>query len=387
MVGCDPTEEPVNPDIPVGELTELTSPITQNTTLKDLGLPIDYVYKGSGLLEVKNNAVLTIEPGVTIQFTKTGGGIEITNGACINAVGTAEKHIQFVGTAATKGSWGRIDINTNTDNQFVYCDFINAGGDAGKCAVRCWVGENQIGMSHCKISGSAGWGLVVYENTRFTAFDNNVIENCDDVPVWMRGSWKQLEKLDMTSDFTNNPKQYIEVLPNQFHSEDAVINQTSVPYYFSNSCDCLNKKLTINAGVTIYMGTDENLTGSSSVNQGVILINGTAEKPVTFTRLPGTTGYWGSVYFRGLIGSRIENCIFEYGGNHNDGGMIEIASESDLTLTNVVIRNSYNYGVRIDTWGNTYRLTHTNVTFSNNYKGNVYDFRNDQVYNSLNDLP
>ncbi|MDR0814440.1 MAG: DUF5018 domain-containing protein, partial [Bacteroidales bacterium] len=74
---------------------ELTSPITANITLKDLGLPIDYFFAGSTLF-VQNNAVLTIEPGVTIQFTSTGdkGSLQINDGATIKAIGTAEKHIQ-----------------------------------------------------------------------------------------------------------------------------------------------------------------------------------------------------------------------------------------------------------------------------------------------------
>jgi hypothetical protein len=358
-----------------------------------LGLPIDYVYKGSSLLQVKNNAVLTIEPGVTIQFTNVGGGIEITDGATIQAVGLPklldaqgnvitisgvelDGHIKFIGVGTNKGSWGRIDINTSTDNQFAYCDFINGGGDAGKCAVRCWTSSTQIGMSHCSISGSLGWGLVMYENNRITAFDNNKIENCDDVPVWIRGELKMLEKFDMTSDFTNNPKQYIQVHPAQTHAQDATINQTSVPYYFDGSTDYLNSLLTINEGVTIYMGDGVSLTGNGAIGQGRLMINGTASKKVKFTRLPGTTQYWNSVFFRGLTGSVVNHCIFEYGGKSNDYGIIWIADNADLTLSNVEINNSYNYGVYLGFGGCNYRLQHSNVTFADNYKGNVHNYCN-----------
>jgi hypothetical protein len=359
--------------------------------LKDLGLPIDYVYKGSSLLEVRNNAVLTIEPGVTIQFTKTDGGIKVTDGACINAAGMADKHIQFIGTGTEKGSWYGVDVRTTSDNQFKYVDFINSGSAAANVNTYAvlTIYDAKCGVSHCKISGGLGYGIYINggnhggpNNTRITAFDNNVVENVDYEPVYL---WyiSHASIFDMTSDFTQNTKPYIKITPGQTLSADATLNQTTVPYYIADDIDYMNKKLTINAGVTIYMGVDNNLTGSGAVNEGVIFINGTVEKPVTFTRLPGTTSYWGTVYFRGLIGSRIENCIFEYGGNHNDRGMIDIASESDLTLTNVVIRNSYNYGVRIDEWGGNYRLTHSNVTFANNYKGNVYMSRAGTVLTQL----
>ncbi|MDR1793691.1 MAG: hypothetical protein LBR36_09705, partial [Bacteroidales bacterium] len=107
------------------------------------------------------------------------------------------------------------------------------------------------------------------------------------------------------------------------------------------------------------------------------------EKPVLFTRLPGATYYWQDIGFRGLTGSVIKNCVFEYGGKSNNSGILKITTEADLTLENVIIRNSYNYGVTIDELGNTYRLTHSNVTFDNNYKGNVLMYRSGQVLTQL----
>ena len=372
--GCEKENDPVNPPPPPPtEAIELISPITVNTTLKDLGLPVDYIYKGSGLLQVRNNAVLTIEPGVTIQFTDKTGGMEIRDGATIQAVGTAEKRIGFVGATANKGCWDNILITTTTDNQFKYVDMTNGGSrnDAFNHPAIFSIENGQVGISHCKVSGGLVHGIVFYDNCRITAFDNNTVENCDDVPVWIRGAWKLLEKFDMTSVFTNNTKQYVQIAPNQSHKEDATISQTSVPYYFSNSCDYLNAKLTINEGVTIYMGDGVSLTGYSAPGQGRLVINGTAAKKVKFTRLPGTTQHWQSVYFNGLTGSEINHCIFEYGGKNENSEIILIADNADLTLNNVEINNSYNYGVRLGFGGCKYRLTHNNVTFKENYKGNV----------------
>ena len=54
----------------------------------------------NGSKKAENNAILTIEPGVTIQFTASGkrGGFRIRNGATIKAIGSASKRIQFIGT-------------------------------------------------------------------------------------------------------------------------------------------------------------------------------------------------------------------------------------------------------------------------------------------------
>jgi hypothetical protein len=111
--GCDKDKDPIeNP--PATDAVELTSPITADRTLKDLGLPIDYFFNGN-ILEVKNNAILTIEDSVTIQFRKENGTLVIMDGATIKALGTDNKRIQFVG-GATKGSWGGIREPTKTIN-------------------------------------------------------------------------------------------------------------------------------------------------------------------------------------------------------------------------------------------------------------------------------
>jgi len=224
--------------------------------------------------------------------------------------------------------------------------------------------------------------------TEITAFDNNVIEKCGGAPVWIRGEFFMLSKFDMTSTLSNNAKQYIEI-GTDAQSKDAVINQTTVPYYFSwGVYGNIQKNLTINAGVTIYMANDADFAGSSSGNPGRLMINGTTDKPVRITRLAGTSQYWGRIAFNGLTGSVINNCIFEYGGYSSDreDAMIRLDGYADLTMTNVQINNSHNYGMQIDDYGGAYRLAKTNVTFANNYKGNVWDTRT-TPYSVLPTLP
>ena len=77
---------------------------------------------------------LTVEPGVTIRFANTNrnGGIRIRGGATIKAIGTASDRIQFIGTNNSKGSWRGINVETNSDNQFAYCDFLIAGDRVGE---------------------------------------------------------------------------------------------------------------------------------------------------------------------------------------------------------------------------------------------------------------
>jgi len=368
--GDKPTQNPV----------ELKSPITENTTLKALGLPVDYIYTGNNLLSVENNAILTIEPGVTIQFTNNGrgGGIIIKSGSTIKAVGTADKRIRFIGAYEAKGTWGGINLESKTDNQFVYCDLLNAGYlYRTDCGAMYLVNGAQVGISHCKFTNGGGCGLVTnymdYGGVcQISAFDNNVFEDFEGAPVHI-GNLKQLEKFDMTSDFTKNKYPYIAIFK-PLLGDNVTLNETTVPYYFGtgsgNKSLNLTHILTINAGITIYMGDSQAIEGTA----GKLIVKGTAAKKVKFTRYPGDADYyWSYVSFgTGLKGSVIEHCILEYGGRTGtNDGIILINQNTDLTLNNVEINNSEHYGVLIGNCG--YILTHSNVTFSGNRDGNVWD--------------
>jgi hypothetical protein len=177
----------------------------------------------------------------------------------------------------------------------------------------------------------------------------------------------------MTSDLTKNGKLYIEINP-YYTKTDITLNQTTVPYYFNNRFFIANN-LTINEGVTIYIKGGNDLNDASNVNPGRLMINGTASKKVIFTRLPGTSLHWCRINFHGLKESVINHCIFEYGGGGAGVGFgtIYLNSTTELTLNNVAINNSDSYGAIIGQ--NGYQLTHSNVTFSNNRLGNVYDAR------------
>jgi hypothetical protein len=365
-----------------------------------LGLPIDYVYKGSSLLQVKNNAVLTIEPGVTIQFTNVGGGIDITDGATIKALGLPklldaqgnvvtiagvelDGHIQFVGVGAQKGSWGTIQVNTNSDNQFKYCDFVNGGGGYfGALSMRN-IGSAgpRISMQYCTITGSKKVAFDTYGNDfAIDAFDHNTITGCDDAPVYLY-NLKMAALFDMTSNLTGNANDYVAIERNE-NSVNTTLNQTTVPYYFVGTMS-ISKTLTINEGVTVCMHTDKSF---HDIEMGKIVVNGTEAKPVTFTRLPGMTYYWGSsggLRFQRNNGSTLNWCVIEY--VKPAMAAISLSYEGAITLNNCTIRNNQGYGVDKGSGNHCSVVVNhsgTNERFANNASGNVI-LCNGTVVNAL----
>jgi hypothetical protein len=355
---------------------ELHSPITHNLTLNDLGLPVDYIYNnGNTFLSVENNAVLTIGQSVTIQFAtpyEDRAGLIVADGATIKANGTSSKPIQFIGATNTKGSWKGIIVETMTDNQFSYCDFVNAGWDLVWSAA-LYLFHAKAGITHCKFTNGSGYGLYVHNyesDCQLTAFNNNVFEDFDLPPVYIYASnIKQLEKFDMTSDFTKNKMPYIE-LDNREMDGNVTINQTTVPYFFTNIFN-ISHTLTINEGVTIYMPQYIGFTGDPFTDDSRLMINGTAAKKVKITRLPGDTDNWDGINGQWLPGSVIKHCILEYGGEFDHRGVIFAPNGTDITLDNVEFKNTKTYDGVIP-FSNNYVIRHSNITYSRP-SGNVWD--------------
>ena len=84
-VGGDEGEEPMH----------MSGAISENVTLVDRGLPIDYIV--DGIIRVDGNALLTIAPGVTIMFTGVDGALSVGENAGIRMVGSIGKPIVFQG--------------------------------------------------------------------------------------------------------------------------------------------------------------------------------------------------------------------------------------------------------------------------------------------------
>jgi plastocyanin len=387
---------------------EITEAITEDRVLGVPGMAVNYVWNGN-MLAVNSPATLTILPGTTVRFANTlgRGGIEVKTGATIKALGedklreldatgklsatpgTKSGHIQFTGYNATvgAGSWDRIYLDrVKTPNEFVYCDFINGGnGNIGEDDGVLNIYNSTVGISHCTVTGAKVHGIALYDDFTLTAFDNNTVENCAAEPVWFRGELSRLAKFDVTTDFTNNTKPYILVFGAYVTEAAATLNETSVPYYFNCNLQGLEENLTVGAGVTIYMGSNRDwLTGdNANYHTGRLLIHGTPEKKVKFTRIPNTTYHWqGIIIFTGA-GHEIKNCIVEYGGENSLGNITVRGRNTSMAFENVQTANSKSYGVKIENLDGSWTGGNT-VTFGTganaNTGGNVWIYSSTTPY-------
>jgi hypothetical protein len=318
--------------VEIGDYTAIGS----NLTVKDLGLETDFTYSASYKFSVTgdNNPMLTVNPGVAIRFTKTGGGMVIASGATVNMTGTAEKRIVLSGNGTTKGSWERIEINSTTENQLKYVDFGYGGSNASYGMLTIGDGA-RAGIANCTITGSKGYGFVAYSNADISAFNNNTITLCDDAPAAI-DSLVSLAKFDATSAFTGNgtsgdERDYVKITDYDTVAQNLTINKTTVPYYYAaNYATNLNAKVTITPGVTFWVNNGVNLFNVVTPN-GELDVTGTQEEPVTFDVPAGRSFKWGH------IGIATSGCSFNWAvfKNYAANGYLSISNGVTVEQNNV----------------------------------------------------
>ena len=365
--------------------------ISANTTWPDRGLDVDYIIDGWTYIE--GNACLTIEPGVTIMFTGTDGGLDVGENAGLKMVGTAEKPIRLVNPLNNNnpGAWHGIIIHSKrNDNQFEYVEFINGGSNENTVISN----EGKLSMKHCLINGGLGNGVELYFEGVFTAFENNTIKNVN-YPLWIN-AYEKAGILGSGNTYTNNINNMITVDAYWLDEQKtATINNQGIPYYSRDGVNvCENAKMIVNAGVEFVFDPDKEFVVSEDSR---LEVNGTESQPVIFRAKNAEDPWRGILFWSNRTGNlinnaKIMNCgIGDYGSERT---CLWIGSDAKLTLTNNVFGPSNYNGVGIDyieSWSN---VTHSGNSFTGCAEGNVYIFSggewNGVEYeneSTLNELP
>ncbi|MBR6491529.1 MAG: DUF5018 domain-containing protein [Bacteroidales bacterium] len=365
--------------------------ISANTTWPDRGLDVDYIIDGWTYIE--GNACLTIEPGVTIMFTGTDGGLDVGENAGLKMVGTAEKPIRLVNPLNNNnpGAWHGIIIHSKrNDNQFEYVEFINGGSNENTVISN----EGKLSMKHCLINGGLGNGVELYFEGMFTAFENNTIKNVN-YPLWIN-AYEKAGILGGGNTYTNNTNNMITVDAYWLDKQQtATINNQGIPYYAIDGVNvCENAKMIVNAGAEFVFAPDKELIVSDDSR---LEVNGTESQPVIFRAKNAEDPWRGILFWSNRTGNlinnaKIMNCgIGDYGSERT---CLWIGSDAKLTLTNNVFGPSNYNGVGIDYIGNWSNVTHSGNSFTGCAEGNVYIFSggewNGTEYednSTLNELP
>ena len=360
-------------DNTVVEPITLEGYITENRTLSDRGLTVDYIV--NEYLFIDGNALLTIEAGVTIMFTEVSYGMDVMENAGLKITGTAEKPVIFTGPTNNQnpGAWRGINIYSNrADNVWEYAIIENGGDSDGEAAVELY-SNTQLTMKHCEIRGAGDWGLYLQTDAKLKNFEYNVIKNCNR-PIYLENI-KQAAYLDNTSSFAENTKPYIYMY--EFTgdiNEDLTLKKLDVPYHTGSIfiTDCV---LTIEPGCELIF---ESNAGIRTWENGYLIADGTAAEPIIFTGKSKNAGYWSGIELSHKMPSILNNCTIEYAGI-DDGYGLYVAN-GKVDMNNTTISHSGGYGVVM---GEESEITHSNITFIECELGNVYNETDDTVVDEL----
>lgn len=366
-------------DVPGGgggtDPTQFSGNIDANTTWPDLGLPVDYVV--SGRMYIKGNALLTIEPGVTIMFDSNDGGLTVEENAGISMVGSPDKPIVFTGPTnnPNNGSWDNILIHSvRNDNRLEYVQFIRGGSQTGDWRAPVEI-CGKVHMNNCLVDGSLSNGITTEYSGCFYSFDNNTIKNCAEYAWRTENNASLYEGVGNNNIFIANGKNMIFVDPSYYTLEDhTTLKRMSIPYYFPNGYDIREAyKYTIEPGTTMLFGSH---TGFSIAEETTFIADGTIDATITIRGLEDEPGYWNGIIYYSNKQSSIMNYVNISGGGYGEhwgesNNLYIYEGNRRLTITNCVISKSQYYGIQVGSPETMQNITHNNVIFLDCQAGNV----------------
>lgn len=378
LSSCEKDE--VDPVDPIVCEIHITDDIIENTTWK-----ASCVYYVDQSINIKNDAILTIESGTVIKFAP-GKQLDVadysTESGNIIAVGTAKDPILFTSQAQVpaKGDWNGIWLHEGSSaSKFKYCKIEYSGGgngtDNGAIATNS---DARVAIDYCTFENSGSYGVIDRNHNQgvFTSFTNNTfIDNSiNDIRI----SAFNVSSIGDGNNFSKD----IDVAGNSVDATgDVVWGNQNANYIILNTITVgcpAGTKLIIEAGASIRFTQGKGIeVAYASTRYGLIEAIGTATEPITFTSSNSnpSKGDWGRIVFYdgSSMGSIFDYCNFSYGGGTVvPQAMIVFKYQQGPTTTiqNCSFSNSEGYGIMLDQVAIDMNYpTLSNNTFSNNTLG------------------
>ncbi|HEY6167304.1 MAG TPA: right-handed parallel beta-helix repeat-containing protein, partial [Verrucomicrobiae bacterium] len=311
-------------------------------------------------ISVPQGQTLTIEPGVTLQFTNVDIGMYV-DGTLI-AHGTGGSPILFTSDKVTKqpGQWKGIDVrqygtsNTVLENCSIEYAGSAAGGFLGNIL---FDSAPPILVTNCTIRNAAGNGMTLYNSDPRVlgcTFANNtnfaLVMRVDSLPTLRNNS------------ASANGKNAIGVFGGGI-ARSGTWTRDNIPYTVYDDVYVQNT-LTIEPGVTIQFQDP----GNGWLVDGTLIARGTPVNPILFTSDEAVKqpGQWKGIDVRqyGTSNTVFENCTIEYAGSAAGGflGNMLFDSAPPILVTNCTIGNAAGNGMTL--FNSDPRVV--GCTFSNN---------------------
>ena len=319
---------------------------------------------------VDGNAVLTIQPGVTLNFLNNVTiNVGENSAAQLVAVGTVQDPIVFTSAASTPaaGDWGGIDFwdYTMAGCQIAYAKLDYCGSNDDGCIVGSNVKPNRVTLDHLTIDhvGTRSDGILENDADSNFVITNSSFSNIPTLPfpsyaisvqapsfagigagnVFNGGAMIELVggTIAATTAWTN-PGTAIAV------TDDVIVDGTGGPV------------LTLGAGMTLKFDAQRTFSVALSTS-GVLVLAGTPANHVTFTSLLATPtpGVWEGVQVWDGGKAQLSYADISYGGYDGDSGGDVILENGNSISQIVADHSSFTYSLG---WGIYVPCTDPNAT-------------------------
>ncbi len=274
---------------------------------------------------VRNDAVLTIEPGVTVKFDP-GIYLRIADSVpsgYLVAKGTVNQPITFTSSSANPapGSWGGILIYNQNDPILSAIEYANINYATTGLAV--YKGAMNITNNHFESNSQAvEIGLSSFHVVSPVLRNNTYVNN---------GAGNTIK---ITGSYIYNPTVWTK--------DNAPYLLTTHIYVRNNALLTIEPGVVVKANAGIYFNIGDG-------QQGGLYAKGTPNQPIAFTSSSANPapGDWGGMVFGSQIdptSSALDNVIVEYAGSNASHAIV---LNTSVPITNSIIRNNKNDGISL----------------------------------------
>jgi hypothetical protein len=321
-------------------------------------------------LQIVDDAILTIEPGVTLKF-EGALGIDVgsSNGGKLVAVGTAADPIVFTSNATPPlpGDWRAIHLwdGTLSGTKIAYARLDYCGADRSGCIVGEDVPSNLVMIDHVTIDhvGPDSDGILEYGVDSNFAITNSTFSNIPDGQYAISVSGSSFAGIAANNTF--NGGAMVEIIGGILNSTTSWVDPgTPVAVtgdLWLQGVEMDSPVLTIGAGMKLMFAAT-NPPIQLSVGYGgpaSLVIAGTADNRVSLTSLAPSPdlGDWLGVEVWASGKAQISYADISYGGSDGLGGgnlILENAnSPAELVVDHSSFTYSRGYGIYLDCAGAT----------------------------------
>ena len=335
--------------------SNITADRTLENIFEDPTLP-DYRVTRS----IVASAVLTVEPGVVVEFVENAFLTVASGGGALIADGEASEKITFT-TANLAGGirWGGIYFSSQDSRNILDNVVIAYGGNSNMTRFANFVdvpaniglGEGaNLKLTNTQVTNSGGYGMYIRFG-EITEFSGNAFNNNTRSGIGL--TITEASVIDNATTFADNTLGAVEIFGSTVSEDITVEALSDDAYYFVSGGLTMAADVTVTAGTELQMAEDVFITVT---DDGALIAEGTATDRVIFTA-QDEDNPWGGIKMASTDSkNKLDYATVTKAGSVN---ITEFANFVDvpanigmyggarLSITNTIVSESGGYGMYV----------------------------------------